>query len=64
MFFHHIVVCLCKVKTGWQSTQQAMGGSQVTHAEVVIQLLLGKKTAAKDSILYRNVNAFGVLLVD
>ena len=44
--------------------QQAMGGSQVTHAEVVIQLLLGKITAEKDSILYRNVNALGLMLVD
>jgi hypothetical protein len=64
MFFHHIVVCVCKVNTGWQSIQQAMGDSQVTRADVVIQLLLGNIAAAKDSILYRNVNAFGLLLVD
>ena len=63
MFFHHIVICVCKVKTGWQSIQQAMGSSQVTNAEVVIQLLLGDITAEKDNILYRNV-ALGLMLVD
>ena len=63
MFFHHIVVCVCKVNTGWQSIQQAMGDSQVTRAKVVIQLLLGDITARKDSILYRNVNSFSLMLV-
>ena len=64
MLFHHIVTCVCKVKTRWQSIQQPMGSAQLTHAEVVIQLLLGEMTAEKDSILYRKVNAFGLLLVD
>ena len=57
MFFHHIVVCVCKVKTRRQSIQQAMGESQVTRVEVVIQLLLGN-IARKDSILYRNVSSW------
>lgn len=46
-----------------QSICQAMGGSQVRHAEVVIQLLLGNITAEKDSILYRKVTALGLVLV-
>lgn len=40
-----------------------MGDSQVTRAKVVIQLLLGDITARKDSILYRNVNSFSLMLV-
>ena len=46
------------------TVQQAMGGSQLTHAEVVIQLLLGDATAERGSIMYRNVSVLGLVLVD
>lgn len=58
MFFHHIVICVCKVKTGWQSVQQAMGGAQLTQAEVVIQLLLGKIHSSKRQHIVQGCRCF------